>query len=233
MADSLAFNKIAACLLVTGLLIIGLNQASGAFFPHVEHEKDGYHVDVPEAGTAAVAEEENKGPVDYNLMISSGNIEAGMAVAVKCKQCHSLEAGGAVVQGPPLYGVVGRPIASYPGFKYSAGDNGLASLEGKTWDYEHLDHFLTRPKAYMSGTAMNFVGLKKEKDRADLLAYLRTLTSGEPLPLPPPLPPAAEPAPADAETPPADGAAPAPAEGAAPATPETPAPAPATPAAPN
>ena len=233
MADSLFVNKIAACVLTAGLMIIGLNEVSHAFFPHVEHEKVGYAIDVPEAGTGGPVEAVVEGPRDYAVLIAAGNVEAGMAVAAKCKQCHSLE-GTAVVQGPPLYGVVGRPIASLADFKYSQGETGLAGRTGQVWDYEHLDHFLERPKAYAAGTAMNFAGLKKQQDRSDLLAYLRTLTAGEPLPLPAPLPPQAvvDPAapPADGAVVPVDGAAPAPAVPGAPVPAAPGAPAPATPA---
>jgi cytochrome c len=221
----LGFNKIAFCVLATGLGMIGLNEASHSLFHHAEHEKPGYFVEVPEvqAGATEVAAEE--GPRDYAVLIAAGDVEAGKAVSVKCVQCHSLEPGGQALQGPPLYGVVGRQIASVDGFKYSAGETGLEGRKGEIWDYDHLDRFLERPKAYAAGTAMNFVGLKKQKDRSDLLAYLRTLTTGEPLALPAPLPAAAV-----TEAPPAEGAAPA-AEGAAPA--EAAAPAPAAPAAPN
>lgn len=220
----LGFNKIAFCVLGTGLLIIGVNELSHSFFHEAHHETAGYFVDVPEvvpAGEPVVEE----GPRDYAVLISSGNIDAGKAVAVKCLQCHSFEAGGKPLQGPALYDVVGRDVASVPGFSYSAGAGGLADREG-VWDYASLDRFIEAPKKYAPGTAMNFVGVKKQQDRNDLLAYMRTLTSGEPLPLPPPLPPeatlvAGEP-PVDGATPPVDGAAP-PADGVVPATGDAPA----------
>jgi cytochrome c len=219
----LTFNKIAFCVLGTGLIMIGLNEVSHAFFHTEEHEKPGYFVEVPEAGTTMAAAAEEEGPRDYGVLIAAGDIEAGKQVAVKCLQCHSFDPGGAALQGPPLYGVVGRNIASVAGFKYSEGENGLAAKSAAVWNYEDLDHFLERPKGYAAGTAMNFVGLKKEKDRSDLLAYMRTLTAGEPLPLPAPLPVAAvaaDPAAAvDPAAAPVDPAAPAPADPAAPAAP--------------
>ncbi len=231
MSD-LGFNKIAFCVLGTGLALIGLNEASHAFFPHTEHVKDGYHIDVPEAGggetTVAVVE----GPRDYFKLISAGDVEAGKQVAVKCQQCHKFEA-GAESTGPSLYGIVGRKIASEPGFKYTTGA-GSMTAHGETagtWTYEHLDHFLERPKTAVPGTAMNFIGLKKQQDRSNIMAYLRTLTTGEPVALPDPLPDVPV-APAEGAVP-ADGTAPAPADDGAPATPAAPgAVAPATPAQP-
>ena len=95
------------------------------------------------------------------------------------------------------------------------------SQGGKVWDYDHLASFLLAPKADVKGTAMGFAGVKKADDRANLIAYLRTLSDS-----PAPLPEAAAPAPEDASAP-AEGA-----EGAAPVepAPAEPAPAPAKPA---
>ncbi len=197
MSD-LGFNKIAFCVLGTSLLLIGLNEASHAFFHTEHHEKDAYFVDVPETPAAGAAPAE-EGPRDYFALLSAADPAAGAQVAVKCHQCHTFEQGGENLQGPNLFGVLGRDIASLPSFtSYSTGPGSLSDLEG-VWDYEKLDHFIERPKKFRPATAMNFLGVSKQTDRANLMAYLRTLTSGEPLPLPPPLPPEATNAAAPAE----------------------------------
>lgn len=183
--DSLFTNKVAASVLVTGLLLMGLNEASHSFFHVEEHERPGMFVDVPEVAAAGPAEEE--GPVDYLALMTAADPSAGAEVAVKCQQCHTFEQGGEALQGPNLYGVLGRDVASVPGFSYSSGENGLEGVEG-VWDYEKLDHFLARPRGFASNTAMNFVGLRRESERADIMAYLRTLTNGTPYPMPEPLP---------------------------------------------
>ncbi|NCW66550.1 MAG: cytochrome c family protein, partial [Rhodobacteraceae bacterium] len=72
--------------------------------------------------------------------------------------------------GPSLYGVVGRAAGSIEGYKYSKAMAG----SGLVWDAETLDAYLTNPKKYLKGTKMAFAGLKKEKDRADVIAYLAT-----------------------------------------------------------
>jgi len=223
MSD-LGFNKIAFCVLGTALAVIGLNEASHAMFHHEEHEFAGYHIPVE---TVSAGPEEVKGPRDYGTLLAAADIAKGEEQHKKCVQCHTFEQGGATLQGPNLYGVLGRPIASVAGFKYSTGAGSLTE-HGGVWTYENLDHFIERPKGFASGTAMNFAGINSritgEADRINLIAYLRTLGS-ESVPLPAPLPPAA---PADAAAP-ADGAA-VPADGAAsaPAAPgATPAPAPA------
>ncbi len=212
--DSLFTNKVAASVLVTGLLLMGLNEASHAFFHVEEHEEAGMFVEVPEVVAGGPVEE--AGPVDYLALMTAADAAAGEQVAVKCHQCHTFEPGGEALQGPNLYGVLGRDIASVPGFSYSSGENGLEGKEG-VWDYEKLDAFLGRPKAFASNTAMNFVGLRRESERADMMAYMRTLTNGAPYPMPEPLPEVEE----VAET--TDGEAPAedeaPAEGGEPAAP--------------
>lgn len=231
MSD-LGFNKIAFCVLGTALAVIGLNEASHAMFHHEEHEFAGYHIPV-EVGPVNGGTEV-KGPVDYGTLLAAADIAKGEEQHKKCVQCHTFEQGGGALQGPNLYGVLGRDIASVAGFKYSTGDGSLSAHEG-VWTYENLDHFIERPKGFAPGTAMNFAGINSritgQTDRINLIAYLRTLGS-ESVPLPAPLPPAAPAdgaaAPADGAVAPVDGAA-APADGAAaPAAPgATPAPAPA------
>ncbi len=111
-------------------------------------------------------------------LVASGDVAKGEKVSKKCKACHVFDEGGKNKLGPALWGIVGSDIASRDGFNYSGA---LSELEGD-WTYEALDQFLAAPKTYVPGTKMVFAGLKKEQDRADLLAYLRTLDA-EPAPL--------------------------------------------------
>jgi len=154
----------------------------------------------------------------------------------KCTACHSAEKGGPNKVGPDLWGIVDRPVAAHEGFAYSAGMKEFSKGGTEKWTYDHLNHFLTSPKGLVKGTAMGFAGLKKDDERANVIAYLRTLADS-PVPLPAAAPAAENAsAPADASAPaaPADGAAPAdaaaPAEPAAPAEAAPAAPAPAEPA---
>jgi cytochrome c len=97
----------------------------------------------------------------------TGDPALGKKVFAKCQACHSLEAGKNKV-GPTLHGVMGRASASEAEFNYSEAMKN-AHL---TWDPETLDKYLANPKEMVPGTKMMFPGLRKEKERADLISYL-------------------------------------------------------------
>ena len=100
--------------------------------------------------------------------LAQGDAEAGEKVFKKCKTCHSFDPGKKKI-GPHLKGVVGRKAGSVDGYKYS---KAMAAAD-ITWDEANLNEFLTKPKAFLKGTKMSFGGLRKEAQRADLIAYLK------------------------------------------------------------
>ena len=103
--------------------------------------------------------------------LAEGDAAAGEKVFKKCKACHQVGDGAKSKVGPMLNGIVDNEIASIEGFKYSKAF--LAKKEeGLVWTEEVLDAYLTKPKAYIKGTKMSFPGLKKEAQRADVIAYL-------------------------------------------------------------
>lgn len=250
--DSFELNKLIGGFLATVFVVFSLSLISDAIFAAPIPEKPGYMVEAAEdegGGEAGAPAVESVLP-----LLAGANIDNGKAQEKKCSACHTIDNGGANKTGPNLWNIVNRPIASHEGFAYSAAMKDFSQGGSVKWDYEHLDKYLTSPKALVKGTAMGFAGIKKTQDRADLIAFLRTL-SDSPAPLPDaaaaaPAPegaaapagekPAAAPAggaekPAEGAAPvekPADGAAPAekPAEGAAPAAPAPANPAPAAPA---
>ena len=121
------------------------------------------------------------GGSDINVLLASADADAGKSSMTKlgCVACHSLNEGGKAGLGPNLYGVVGAPHGHQEGFAYSAV---LKSKEGP-WTYAELDKWLLKPSAYAPGTKMSFAGIGNPKVRADVIAYLRTLSANpEPLP---------------------------------------------------
>ena len=100
--------------------------------------------------------------------VAEGDAAKGEKVFKKCKTCHTFDPGKKKI-GPHLKGVVGRKAGAVEGYKYS---KAMAAAD-ITWDEASLDQFLTKPKKFLKGTKMSFAGLKKEAQRADLIAYLK------------------------------------------------------------
>ena len=112
-------------------------------------------------------------------LLASASMENGEKLFKKCATCHNYEKGGANKVGPQLWNLINRPKANVDGFAYS---KALAEFGGE-WTYEELAEFLYKPKKYIKGTKMNFAGIKKVKDRADIVYFLRA-QSDNPIPLP-------------------------------------------------
>ncbi|MHA1153647.1 MAG: c-type cytochrome [Alphaproteobacteria bacterium] len=100
--------------------------------------------------------------------LAEGDAAAGEKVFKKCKVCHTFDPGKKKI-GPHLQGVIGRKAGSVEGYKYS---KAMVAAD-ITWDEANLHKYLTKPKAFLKGTKMSFAGLKKEVQRADLIAYLK------------------------------------------------------------
>lgn len=179
MSD-LEFNKAFAGLLIGGIVAMSAGMLSDALF-HVEPpEKAAYVVELDAGTVSATATKEEEVLPEISPLLASADLAKGEKLAKqKCGACHNFVKGGPNGTGPNLWGIVNHDIAAHEGFSYS---NAVASLEGN-WTYEHLNGFLHKPKKYAPGTKMTFIGLKKEQDRANLIAWLR-LQSDAPAPLP-------------------------------------------------
>ncbi len=181
MASSLESNKIAAAVLTAGVIAMMSGFAAELLYHPEELAENVYTVAVADGGDsaeAAVAEAPALDPI--GPLLASADAANGEKVAKKCTACHSFDEGGPTKVGPNLYDIVNRQITAYDGYAFS---DALIAKADQAWDYENLNGFLHRPRDWAPGTKMSFAGLRKESERADLIAYLRNL-SGSPAPLP-------------------------------------------------
>jgi len=218
--NSTRTNKFIMAFLAAVFVVMTTGILSDTLFHAPAPEKPGFIIEAAEASTggeAAPAKEE----VSIAVLMQSADPARGETVFKRCAACHTSEKGGANKVGPHLWDVVDRPAASVDGFGYSAAMKAFGA-EGNKWDYEHLNKFLTSPKGYIKGTAMGFAGDKKDNERADLIAFLRTLADN-----PAPLPTADAAPAASGEAKPEGEAAPAASEAEKPADPAAAQPAPA------
>lgn len=178
--DSFEFNKIAAAILIALITIKGADLIS-EILVHPETPKElAFRIEgvsstqATEGGTA-----QPKGPEPIEPLLAAASAEKGAIVFKKCTSCHTIEAGEPNRVGPNLHNIVGAEKAKHPGYTYS---QAMAS-KGGAWTYDDLNIYLFSPRNFVPGTKMSFVGIKDDKERADLIAYLRQETTN-----PPPIP---------------------------------------------
>ncbi|WP_346893601.1 cytochrome c family protein [uncultured Roseibium sp.] len=180
--DSFTLNKIAGAVLMVLLLTMGVGIVSDIIFEPTIPGKPGYEIVVASEADSTPSAEAVPEVVPISERLAEASADSGEKVFKKCAACHSIEEGGPNKVGPDLWGVIGRKPASHEGFSYSAAMTAYGA-EHDEWTFEALDHFLTKPKDYINGTAMGFAGLRKPDDRANLIAYMREQASN-PVPLP-------------------------------------------------
>ena len=178
--DSFELNKILGAVLATCLVLLVTSFTANALFAPKLPEKPGFEIAVKEtegggkeAAAPAAAE-----PIEKLLQTAS--VQKGEAAAKKCAACHTFEKNGPNRVGPNLWGIVGdHKGEGRNGFNFSA----AMKAKGGTWSIDDLNQFIANPKGFVPGTAMGFAGIQKDSERADVLAYLNSL-SDNPAPLP-------------------------------------------------
>lgn len=183
--NSSYLNMAAGAFLGTCFVAMTLSIVSGAIYYSPNPEKPGFAIKAAEAPAAGAGQPAKPVVPPIAPLLAKADAKEGAQVFKKCQACHDGTKGGPNKIGPNLYGVVGRPIASHPGFSYSAALKSFSDGGKKTWTYELLNHWVHDPHELVSGTSMTFPGVKKDQERADVIAYLHTL-SDNPVPFPKP-----------------------------------------------
>ena len=177
------FNKILAALILSFIVIFIINRLGNLINNPEETNltQTAYKIDIPESdANTKVASSDIAADIEpITELLSIASLQNGEKIYGKCGSCHTYKKDGKSKIGPNLWNIVDSQKGSTSGFAYSS-----ALVEfGGNWTYEDLNNFLYKPKEYIKGTKMNFAGLKKAQDRADLILWLRN-NSENPIPLP-------------------------------------------------
>ena len=173
-------NKIFVSILLAIILVLGINKVTDVIFYVEKPEQSAYQVAsvTTTASTTSAETSSDSSDSDIMALFASTNAAEGAKIFKKCAACHNITEGGANKIGPALWGVLGRPAGTVPGYKYSK----AMAAHGKNWSFEEMNGFLIKPKDWIKGTKMSFAGLKKAKDRASVILYMNENTNS-PLPI--------------------------------------------------
>lgn len=168
-------NKIAGAILAAMILAMVAGIISNILVRPTRLEKPAYAIAGAPAEESASAPAAPTGPEPIAQLMASANADAGKTKTTLCAACHTFDKGGPNRIGPNLYGVVGSAIAEdRGGFAFSSAltDKG----KGQTWTLDNLNAWLWKPQQFASGTKMTFIGLPKPEDRANVIAYLNSMS---------------------------------------------------------
>lgn len=182
--ESFEWNKIMGAILGTLVFVMGVGFLAESIYAPIEGNGPGYALPAPEGTGHDATEGVIVETIPLWSLLAGASAEEGARSVRKCASCHNFGDGDANKVGPALYDVVGKQIAANDSFSYS-GAIGEFGASGETWTYENLNAFLESPKKFIPGTKMSFAGVRSEKERANILAYLQTL-SGSPVTFPEP-----------------------------------------------
>ena len=177
--DHVNVNWVALSALGAVLFVMLLTASSNLLLSSRTPKVPGFALPTAEPAAATSAGPAAPAEPPLPALLAKADAAKGAQLAKVCQTCHNFEKGAGAKIGPPLYGVVGRPIASVAGFAYS---DSLKAVGGN-WTYEALNTMVGNPKMEASGTKMTYPGEKDPQKRADILAYLQSL-SELPVPFP-------------------------------------------------
>jgi len=176
--NSYELNKIFGAVVGSVLVVTVLGFIANMLVQPRQLEKPVLDIKLPETAVAAAPAEPAVALPPIGPLLASADIEAGKAATRNCTSCHTFEKGGRNGLGTNLWDVVAKKKAHIDGFNYSQALTAAAARPGEDgqWGYEQLNGFLANPRAYLAGTRMAFAGIRRAEDRANLIAYMRTLS---------------------------------------------------------
>jgi cytochrome c len=170
--DSFELNKIAGALLGSLLAVLGINKVMGTIYGSPEEgATKAYVVEGVETQGPAPTGGAPQAQKSLAELLAEATPEAGKRVSAKCASCHTFEQGGSNKTGPNLWGVVNGPFAHKEDFSYSPAFQ-ESHEQGRKWTDELLFQYLENPQKFEPGNKMQFAGLKKPEERANIIAYL-------------------------------------------------------------
>lgn len=177
--DGFELNKIAATILIAGIVAMIAGNLADILYQPNKTFKRGYQVEVADISPSTYAKATEDESFDIPTLMAKADVESGKKDIKKCSICHTFSKGEPNRIGPNLWEIVDSAKASKKDFTYS---KALLS-KGGLWSYEDLIRFIYKPRKFASGTKMAFAGYKNPQDAANIVAFLRTL-SDSPKPLP-------------------------------------------------
>lgn len=177
---SLELNKMAAAVLTAGVVAMSAGFVAKQLVHPTTLAENAYPIQIADAPAAGPAAPEAPSLEPVLPLLADADVAAGEAAFRACASCHTYEQGGPNRVGPNLWNIVGNNHAHIEGFNYSGA---MQERHDEPWSYEALNAFLANPRQALPGTRMAYNGMRSVQDRANLIAWLRTL-SDDPQPLP-------------------------------------------------
>ncbi len=172
--DSMEVNKGIAAVLVGGIVFFLTGLIGDILVHETLPEKPVLNIAAPGRHRPRAARPSRRARPRSQPLLASADAKAGDQFAKSvCVACHTFDKGGKPGVGPNLYGVVGGPHDHEQGFNYSPA---MQKFKGQPWTFDALNEWLYKPSAYAPGTRMSFAGITNDKQRADVIAYLRSLS---------------------------------------------------------
>ena len=174
-------NKIAGAILAAMILAMVSGIVSNILVHPTPLAKPAYEIAGAPAESGPAEAAAPAGPEPIAPLMAAANADAGKSKTTQCAACHTFDKGGPNRIGPNLYGIVNSPIAEDRG-GFASSTALTTKGKGQTWTLDNLNAWLWKPQSFAQGTKMTFVGLAKPEDRANVIAYLNSM-SDSPVPV--------------------------------------------------